>query len=116
MPGAVLTIGNFDGVHRGHAALLRRAREIAGPRSARVVALAFDPHPATTLRPGTEPARLTTFSQRERLLKAAGADEVVPLKPTPDLLGMTPEQFADQVLARYSPIAIVEGPDFRFGH
>jgi riboflavin kinase / FMN adenylyltransferase len=116
MPGAVLTIGNFDGVHRGHRALLGRARELADQRRAPVVALAFDPHPAATLRPGTEPPRLTTFAQRERLLKAAGADEVVQLRPTPDLLGMTPEQFVDQVLSRYSPLAIVEGPDFRFGH
>src|SRR6185436_15452714 len=108
MPGAVLTIGNFDGVHRGHRALLRRARELTGPRQARVVALAFDPHPATTPRPGSEPPRLTTFPQRERLLKAAGADEVVQLKPTQDLLGMTPEQFVGQVLAWYQPIAIVE--------
>ncbi|MEX2218909.1 MAG: riboflavin kinase, partial [Phycisphaerales bacterium] len=105
----------FDGVHRGHAAIVARARALARERSARVIALAFDPHPASVLRPGTEPARLTTFAQRERLLKAAGADEVIRLTPEPRLLGMSPEEFVRDVLGPLRPVAVVEGPDFRFG-
>lgn len=116
MGGSVITIGNFDGVHVGHAALLRRAREIASASGARVVAMAFDPHPASVLRPGTEPPRLTTWGQRERLLKGAGADEVARLDPTPALLSLTPEEFVAGLVAKWSPIAFVEGADFRFGH
>lgn len=114
----VLSIGTFDGVHAGHAALIRRAREIAGcsaPSGGRVVAMAFDPHPASVLRPGHAPGRLTTFEERSRLLRAAGADEVVRLEPSPEFLALTPEQFIERVVRDHHPIAFVEGPDFHFG-
>lgn len=110
----VLTIGNFDAVHKGHAALIHRARAAAGDK-ARVVALAFDPHPLAHLAPGREPPRLSTFSQRETWLRQAGADEVHRLEPTPDLLSQTPESFIQQMVDRFAPAAIVEGPDFHFG-
>lgn len=114
MTESVVTIGNFDGVHRGHAALVRRAvAEAAG--SAKVVALAFDPHPATLLRPQAVPARLSTFEQRARWLREAGANEVVRLAPTPELLDTAPEDFAAQIRRDYRCRAIVEGTDFRFG-
>lgn len=117
-PGTVVTIGNFDGVHLGHVALVRRAREIAerAGGGVRVVALAFDPHPAATLAPERVPPRLTTFEQRARLLGEAGADEVARLEPTGELLAMTPEQFLDEVVAELRPVAVVEGADFRFGN
>lgn len=113
----VVTIGNFDGVHVGHAALVRAAREIADctPEPTRVVAMCFDPHPLTVLRPDAAPARLTTFARRAELLGAAGVDEVVRLEPTGNLLAMFPEEFVDHISAELNPIAIVEGPDFRFG-
>src|SRR6476659_6733968 len=80
--GGAVTIGNFDGVHRGHAALLadlrRQAREINGP----AVALTFDPHPMELLRPGQSPPQLTTPEERERLLHEAGADHVLVLRAT----------------------------------
>lgn len=114
MPGAVLTIGNFDGVHVGHAALVARAR-LTSP-DAKVVALTFDPHPAAVLRPGSEPARLTTFDERRRLLREAGASEVVRLEPTRELLSMSPGEFIARLVAKYAPSAFVEGADFRFGH
>jgi riboflavin kinase/FMN adenylyltransferase len=114
MGPAAVTIGNFDGVHVGHAALVRRARELVGP-SGRVVVLAFDPHPASLLRPGTEPARLTTFDQRAAILLACGADAVERLEPTPALLAQSPEAFIDAVVARHAPAHLVEGPDFHFG-
>ncbi len=110
-----LTIGTFDGVHRGHAALLRRGRELVGPRG-RLVAMTFDPHPAAVLRPGAEPPRLTTLAHRTELLRAAGADEVVRLTPTTEFLNLTPEQFIARCVEGYHPAWIVEGPDFRFGH
>ncbi len=116
---AVLTIGTFDGVHVGHRALLERARKLAAPAggraSARVVALAFDPNPLEVLSPAGAPARLTTWAQRDRLLRGAGADEVVRLDPTPALLALSPEGFVDQLESQYRPVAVVEGADFRFG-
>lgn len=109
-----LTIGTFDGVHAGHRALVRRARELAGP-TGRVTALVFDPHPSTVLRPASAPARLSSFEMRRRLLFAAGADTVERLEPTPDLLARSATEFVDWLVATHAPAAIVEGPDFRFG-
>lgn len=110
---AAVTIGNFDGVHLGHRALVARARDAIG--DGRVIALAFDPHPATVLRPEAAPARLTTFERRRALLIEAGADEVIRLDPTPDLLALDPEPFLRRVVAEHKPGVIVEGTDFRFG-
>lgn len=110
---AAVTIGNFDGVHLGHRALVARARAAVG--DGRVIALAFDPHPATVLRPEAAPARLTTFEQRRSLLIEAGADEVIRLDPTPDLLALDPEPFLRRVVADHKPGVIVEGTDFCFG-
>ena len=129
----VLTIGNFDGVHLGHRALIERARAVAdaesgagepgagGDRGARggrgrVVAIAFHPHPVTVLAPEKATAALTTFDQRSAWLIQAGADEVVRLEPTPGLLKLSPQQFVDRLVADYRPSAFVEGEDFRFGH
>jgi riboflavin kinase / FMN adenylyltransferase len=116
-PRSVITIGNFDGVHLGHAALVARARSIAesAGNGARVVAMAFDPHPLTMLRPEEAPARLTTFEQRAALLGREGADEVVRLEPTGNLLGLDPEEFVQGVVRDLEPVAFVEGMDFRFG-
>jgi riboflavin kinase/FMN adenylyltransferase len=113
----IVTVGNFDGVHAGHAAILRRARELAAERNASggVVALAFDPHPATRLAPDRAPARLTTFEERAELLRRAGADRVERLEPTDELLGLSPEAFVESVVARHNPRAFIEGADFRFG-
>lgn len=118
---SVITIGSFDGVHVGHRGLLRAARRLAADYAARegatpgVVALAFDPHPASVLRPGSEPGRLTTFERRARLLQENGADRVVRLEPTPRLLAMSAAAFVDWLVEQFRPIAIVEGADFRFG-
>lgn len=115
--GTVVTIGNFDGVHIGHRALLSRARGLAGSGEGalRIVALAFDPHPLSVLRPGAEPSRLTTYEDRARLLREAGADAVERLEPSPDLLGKSPEEFVGWLVDRFAPAAVVEGVDFRFG-
>jgi riboflavin kinase/FMN adenylyltransferase len=114
---SVLTIGVFDGVHLGHRRLIETAREIADgqDKDARVVALAFEPSPRAVLDPDRAPARLTAFEDRADLLLDAGADEVLRLEPSTELLGLTPERFVDAVLAPLQPVAVVEGPDFRFG-
>lgn len=111
MPGATaVTIGNFDGVHLGHAELVRRARA-----HGRVVALVFDPHPLSVLRPDAAPARLMPFERRAEILRAMGADEVERLEPRPGLLNESPAQFIGWVFERFAPTLIVEGSDFRFG-
>lgn len=115
MPKAVITIGNFDGVHAGHRALIRRARDLADGAGAKVVALAFDPHPTSRLRPGHAPARLTAFDRRVELLREAGADEVIRLEPTDTLLSMTPDEFLAMLIQQRHPVAVVEGPDFNYG-
>ncbi|MEE8460273.1 MAG: riboflavin kinase [Phycisphaerales bacterium] len=114
MSATAITIGTFDGVHRGHAALVAAARDAAGD-GGRVVVLCFDPHPLSVLRPDAAPLRLSTFRQRRHWLRAAGADDVIALEPTDELLGQSPEAFLDWVMSEYSPDVIVEGRDFRFG-
>ncbi|MEM8834402.1 MAG: riboflavin biosynthesis protein RibF [Planctomycetota bacterium] len=112
----VVTVGNFDGVHAGHAALAHRARHLADANSARVLALVFDPHPISVLAPARTPSRLSTFERRAELLRSEGVDEVERLEPTPELLDMSPDEFIAWVVERHHPIAFVEGDDFRFGN
>jgi len=116
-PRSVITIGNFDGVHVGHAALIARARATADASGvpARVVVMTFDPHPLSVLRPEDAPERLTTIEQRAALLEKAGADEVVRLEPSKGLLGLSPAEFVAGLVRDHAPLAIVEGADFRFG-
>ncbi len=109
-----VTIGNFDGVHVGHAVLIRRCRARVGP-GGKVVAQAFHPHPMSALDPARAPAPIEPFEVRARRLRGAGADEVVALSPTPELLSMSPQTFVDHVIDRYEPAVIVEGHDFHFG-
>lgn len=112
----VVTVGNFDGVHRGHQQMLKRLRETAEKQSARAVVVTFDPHPMSLLRPGAPMPRLTTIPRRTELLRQYGADEVVVLPVTHELLLMTPDEFFRRVLVRrLSAATVVEGPNFRFG-
>ena len=111
----VITIGNFDGVHRGHQAILARARAVADQAGLSVTAITFDPFPLHVLKPQAEPARLMNLTQRTRHLEQAGADRVAVVEPTPQFLAQTPAQFLEWLVAQYAPWAIVEGADFRFG-
>lgn len=113
-PGAVVTIGNFDGVHLGHRALVAEARQRAGA-GGRVVAVTFDPHPAVVIRPESAPPRLTPVEIKVRLLKEAGADEVIVVPPTRDVLEIEAEDFFS-ILKDEAHIAhLVEGDNFCFG-
>lgn len=109
-----LTIGHFDGVHRGHVELVTTARRAVGA-TGKVIVLSFDPHPMTVLKPGHAPARLTTFDQRREWLTEAGADEIVKITSDRDFLGQTAPDFIRWLADFYHPAAIVEGPDFHFG-
>lgn len=111
----VLTLGNFDGPHVGHLAILKRARTLANEHGARVVAITFDPPPIQVLRPGQEPPVIASLAQRTARLKTGGADEVQVMTPTPELLAQSADEFIERLVDQHHPVAIVEGPDFRFG-
>lgn len=116
MRGAVLTVGNFDGVHLGHQRILRTAHALAQVSSAKVLAMTFEPHPLAILRPDRAPPRLTPWSEKLRQLARGGADAVVCLKVDRGVLSLSAEDFVRQVLVRQiHPSYIVEGPDFGFG-
>ena len=112
---SVITIGNFDGCHLGHASILKEARRLADQNNAQLVVMSFFPHPAAVLRPESAPPQLTDWNRRAELLRAAGADDVVCLEPTPDLLSLEPLEFVQQWLEPHGPTHVVEGPDFHFG-
>jgi riboflavin kinase/FMN adenylyltransferase len=111
-----IAIGNFDGVHRGHASMLQQLRSLGREISGPAVAITFDPHPIAVLRPEFTPPVLTTIEDRKRLLHQAGADEVIVLPVTSGLLEMTAEQFFhDVIVGKFKARGIVEGPNFHFG-
>jgi riboflavin kinase/FMN adenylyltransferase len=113
---AVVVIGNFDGVHRGHQAVLAQARRVADARGLSCVVLTFDPHPAIVLGRAAPP-RLTTLARRVELLRANGADQVVVEPFTLELAGWSPDRFAKELLFdRLGARAVVVGENFRFGN
>ena len=114
--GGAITIGNFDGVHRGHRELIsllrKRADQISGP----AVVLTFDPPPAQLLRPGSVPPSLTWMERRAEILFDLGVDVVCVCATTRELLDLTAEAFFQQILMEQLGVAaVVEGPNFRFG-
>ncbi len=114
--GGAVTVGNFDGVHRGHAALVAAARRWAATVGGPTVAVTFDPPPAALLNPAAAQVPLTTPADRAGLLHAGGADRVVILQTDPGLLSLSPEAFFEDVLTRMlGARAVVEGSNFRFG-
>lgn len=112
---SIITIGNFDGVHLGHQAILQAACRLAKSKDAKVFAMTFDPVPIAVLRPGEGPPHIGTIEQRTAALKQAGADHVVVLKPTKDLLSHEATRFIAQLIEEHHAIGFVEGEDFRFG-
>lgn len=114
--GAVLTIGNFDGVHRGHRALLDKALELARASGGEFVVMTFAPHPAAVLSPDRVPPTLTPLHEKLRLLEAAGANAAVTIASRPKFFHLSAEDFIREIIvARFHPVALVEGEDFHFG-
>ena len=114
--GGALSIGNFDGIHRGHARIVARlieqARQLGGPS----IVLTFDPHPVRLLRPETAPPPLMWIEQKTALLDELGADVVVAYPTDLALLSLTPEEFFQSIVQdRLGAKAMVEGPNFYFG-
>jgi riboflavin kinase/FMN adenylyltransferase len=115
--GGAVAVGNFDGAHRGHAALLATLRQQARAVDGPAVALTFDPHPVELLRPGQAPPLLTTPEDRARLLHELGADHVLVLCTDHAMLGLSAKEFFEQILRqRLAARALVEGVNFGFGH
>src|SRR5512147_828147 len=115
-PYPVGTIGNFDGHHLGHHALLKQVVETARRARGTAVVLTFDPHPVKILAPHVDLRFLTSAEEKRARFELAGVDEVVFLEFTPALAAMTPEQFAESTLHRQLNIAeIFVGEHFAFG-
>jgi riboflavin kinase/FMN adenylyltransferase len=112
-----VAIGVFDGVHRGHAALVRTAAKAAAEREARSLVVTFDPHPTAVVAPHAVPAQLTTIERRIALLGSLGVDAVCVMPFTKELSQLSPDDFARRVLVdALHAKAVVVGENFRFGH
>jgi riboflavin kinase/FMN adenylyltransferase len=118
LPGrTVLAIGNFDGVHRGHQAILRNIRERAAQLGARSLAVTFDPHPVRVLRPDQAPKLITPLPQKLDLLAATGIDATVVIPFTHEFSRLSALEFArDILLGSLRAAEVHEGDNFRFGH
>jgi|CZKW01.1.fsa_nt_gi riboflavin kinase/FMN adenylyltransferase len=114
---SVVTIGVFDGVHRGHQRIVARAGQIAVERALPVVVVTFDPHPDEVVRPGSHPPFLGTARRRAELLAGLGVDAVCVLPFTYEFSQLGPDEFVRAVLVdRLHAAAVVVGENFRFGH
>ncbi len=114
---AVVTAGNFDGVHLAHQAVLKAVVERASALRARSVVVTFEPHPVRILRPDAAPPLLTPLPQKLRLLDQQGPDALLLLPFTRDLSLTTPQDFARNILAgKLHAREVHEGYNFRFGH
>ena len=114
---SVVTIGSFDGVHRGHQLIIGRAVERARALGLRCVVVTFDPHPSEVVRPGSHPPLLAPQHRRAELMGELGVDAVLVLPFTLAFSQLSPQDFVRQVLVRALHAAVVvEGPNFRFGH
>lgn len=112
----VLTIGVFDGVHRGHAQLISRAVKSAAVRGVPSVLMTFDPHPLDVVRPGAHPAQLSTLDRRAELVAELGIDVFLVMPFTKDFMKLTPEQYVEELLVNRLHVAeVVVGDNFTFG-
>lgn len=111
---SVVVIGVFDGVHKGHQALLNRAKEIADGRP--IVALTFDPHPRTVFAPDSVPPMLTTLADRVELLKIHNADQVAVMKFNEQFAAMSPDDFVKNILVDQLHVStVIVGKNFTYG-
>lgn len=114
--GGIVALGNFDGFHRGHQAVVGRAVARARAEGRPAIVATFDPHPARLFRPDAPPFLLTTIPQRVRLFGAAGADAAHVIRFDRDVAALSPEAFvADWLGGRLGAAGVVTGQDFTFG-
>lgn len=113
---SVVSVGVFDGVHRGHRVVVGQAAAAGEQLGLPTVVVTFDPNPAEVVAGATAPTRLCSVSLRAELLVGAGADAVWVVPFTTELSRMTPEEFVRMLVAHVAPAAVVVGADFRFGH
>ncbi|CAN5224791.1 bifunctional riboflavin kinase/FAD synthetase [soil metagenome] len=112
----VLTIGVFDGVHRGHAELIARAVKAAQARGIPAVLMTFDPHPMEVVFPGSHPAQLTTLTRRAELAEQLGIDVFLVMPFTADFMKLTPDRYIHELLVeRLHVVEVVVGENFTFG-
>ena len=114
MTNQALAIGTFDGVHLGHRAVLDLARTLAGEQGT-VTAVTFWPHPLAVIAPESVPPLLQTMAAREDWLLECGADEILLLDFTPQLAGLTPDEFVERMIAPLAPVGVAVGENFTFG-
>ncbi len=114
--GCVLTIGNFDGVHLGHREIIAVARRIAREKGTELTAMTFEPHPVAVLYPERAPGVLTPLQMKKYQLAQCGVDSLVVLDGDPELLSLSPVDFASRFLVEnIQPSVVVEGGDFNYG-
>lgn len=114
---AVITIGAYDGVHRGHRAVIAQAQARAGELGARSVVVTFDRHPASVIRPDAAPRLLTNPAQKLELLADTGVDATVVVPFSPEQARETPVDFVERVIVNaLRTQAVIVGSDFHFGH
>ena len=113
----VLTIGNFDGVHKGHLALFDKVMERAKAINGQSVVMTFNPHPIKVMNPGNGPPLITPIEQKLELISKAGIDVIICLAFTPEFASMSAEDFVQDILMdRLGVREIVVGYDYTFGH
>ncbi len=111
-----LTIGVFDGVHRGHAKLIAHAVKAARARNVPSVLMTFDPHPMEVVHPGSHPAQLTTLTRRAELVEEMGIDVFLVMPFTTDFMKLTPERYIHELLVEnLHVVKVVVGENFTFG-
>ena len=112
----VVTIGVFDGVHRGHAELINHAVKAGRSRGVPTVLMTFDPHPMEVVFPGNHPAQLTTLTRRAELVEEMGVDVFLVMPFTSDFMKLTPERYIHELLVeRLHVVEVVVGENFTFG-
>jgi len=114
--GAIIALGNFDGFHAGHQAVVARAVALARAQGRPVIVATFDPHPVRLFHPEAVFFRLTTLDQRERLFAAAGADAMLVFHFDAALAAKSAGEFVALLVERFGAAGVVTGEDFTFGH
>lgn len=112
----VLTIGNFDGVHLGHQAMLAQVRELAQARELSPAVMIFEPQPREFFAPATAPARLTNLAEKQALLTEYGVETLIVAGFDAEFRSLSAQAFADILAQRLNVQALVLGDDFKFGH